>query len=338
MGTQGHGRSLPFSRALKTNRRWPWPARFRIRNPLRPRRSVHATTPSTALTNPHRVYILPTRAGLGYALILLAMLLGSLNYQNNLALFLTFVMASAAVVSMHHCWFHLLRLRLSARDGAAVFRGQTAHFPVTIEETGGRARTGLRIGDNRIELIASGHAQVQVPRPATRRGELPLGDVAIATRYPFGLFRAWTRVPLGASVLVYPTPASRAPVPGRVDVADQRGNGDFGSGADDYIGPRAYQPGDPPHRMDWKALARERGLVVKQFGGDRAARVLIDWQAIGVGDVETRLGLLARQILDAHDRALSYGLRLPGADIEHGRGERHKHRCLEALARFSAHD
>ena len=229
MGTQGHGRSLPFSRALKTNRRWPWPARFRIRNPLRPRRSVHATTPSTALTNPHRVYILPTRAGLGYALILLAMLLGSLNYQNNLALFLTFVMASAAVVSMHHCWFHLLRLRLSARDGAAVFRGQTAHFPVTIEETGGRARTGLRIGDNRIELIASGHAQVQVPRPATRRGELPLGDVAIATRYPFGLFRAWTRVPLGASVLVYPTPASRAPVPGRVDVAAPRGNGDFGA-------------------------------------------------------------------------------------------------------------
>ena len=331
------GRSLPALNALKARLGWQTPATSRIRALVRrvqPPRA--ATTTTAAATNPHRVYILPTGAGVGYALVLLAMLLGSLNYQNNLALFLTFAMTSAAIVSMHHCWFHLLKLRLAARDGAPVFPGQTARFPVTIEEAGGRARAGLQLRDGgNIALAPMGHAQVQVRKTAARRGELALDAVEIGTRYPFGLFRAWTRVPLTATVLVYPAPAPRAPAPGRVDVAEHRGRGDLGSGADDYIGPRTYRPGDSPRRIDWKALARQRGLVVKQFGGDRASNVLIDWHQVRAHDDEARLGILTRQILDAHAQAMRYGLRLPGVDIDHDRGETHKHRCLEALARFS---
>ena len=335
MREQGLGDSL---RALLPRRPWPLPANRWTGKPGRPSTRLRAQSGATAATNPRRVYILPTRDGLGYGLILLAMLLGSLNYQNNLALFLTFAMTSAAVVSMHHCWFHLLKLRLSARDGPAVFPGQTARFPVTIEETGGRPRAGLQVRDaGTIALAPTGHVQVQVCKTAARRGELTLDDVQVETLYPFGLFRAWTRMPLQATVLVYPAPSPRAPVPGSVDAAEHRGSGDLGSGADDYIGPRSYRPGDSPRRVDWKALARQRGLVVKQFGGDRAARVWIDWHQVRASEDEARLSLLTRQVLDAHDRGMSYGLRLPGMDIDPDRGETHKHRCLAALARFPAH-
>jgi uncharacterized protein (DUF58 family) len=330
------GRSRSSLRALKARWGWRLPATLRIPNLVRRVRPPREAPATAATTNPNRVYILPTGAGVGYALILLAMLLGSLNYQNNLALFLTFAMTSAAVVSMHHCWFHLLKLRLAARDGSPVFPAQTARFPVSIEETGGRARAGLQVRDaGDIALAPAGHALVQVCKTAAHRGELALDAVEIETRYPFGLFRAWTRVPLQATVLVYPAPSPRAPAPGRVDVAEHRGSGDLGSGADDFIGPRSYRPGDSPRRVDWKALARQRGLVVKQFGGDRAARVLIDWQQVRASDIEARLSILARQILDAHDQGMSYGLRLPGVDIDHDRGETHKHRCLAALASFS---
>ena len=290
---------------------------------------------ASAVTSSRHVYILPTGAGLAYACILCATLLGSLNYQNNLGLFLTFLMISATLVSMHHCWFHLLGLRLTARDGTRVFCGQMAHFPVAIEAPAGRTRSGLCVQDaGCIDLPSAEPVQVMVARPTRRRGELALEQLVIETRYPLGLFRAWTRVPLDATTLVYPTPAPRAPEPGRVASFQHRAKGNLGVGADDFVGPRSYRPGDSPRQLDWKALARERGLVVKQFGGDQAARVRIDWDQIRAGDDETRLSLITRQVLDAHGQGLSYALRLPGVEIDYDRGDRHKHLCLSALARY----
>lgn len=295
---------------------------------------------ASAATAARRIYILPTRGGIGYALVLLATLVGALNYQNNLALFLSFLMISASLVSMHQCWFALLGLRLDGRDGLPVFPGQTARFPVVVTEQKGQPRYGLYIEHaspgpplNSV-LPAKGHAEVEVERVAERRGRLALGAVTVATRYPFGLFRAWTRLPLRAGVDVYPTPAPRASEPAALPAFVHHGAGDLGTGADDFVGLRPYREGDSPRQLDWKALARERGLVVKQFGGDQAARVWIDWDHAGGGDDETRLSVMARQVLDAEEHNLTFGLRLPGDEIEHGRGDTHKHRCLAALARY----
>jgi uncharacterized protein (DUF58 family) len=294
---------------------------------------------ASAATSARRIYILPTRSGVGYALVLLATLIGALNYQNNLALFLSFLMISASLVSMHQCWFALLGLRLEARDGVPVFPGQTARFPLVITDDKGQARYGLCIEDTPTPppaapvLAAKGHLDVDVGRVAERRGRLALGAVTLATRYPFGLFRAWTRVPLRAAVDVYPKPAARAPAPPALPAFVHHGSGDMGTGADDFVGLRPYREGDSPRQLDWKALARERGLVVKQFGGDQAARVWIDWDHTSGSD-ESRLGIMARQVLDAEEQNLTFGLRLPGVEIEHGRGDGHKHRCLSAMARY----
>lgn len=288
----------------------------------------------SASVDPRLVYILPTRAGLGYGAVLLGMLLGSLNYQSNLALLFTFLMIATAVVSMHHCWLHLLKLRLSAGDGSAVFAGQDARLPVTITEAGGRPRRGICVRDGAcIDLDAGGQTVVWVARPTRRRGTVALGRAELETRYPLGLFRAWTRVPLRAQALVYPTPAARAPSRWRQATAEVSDTGSRGSGAEDFLGLRLYLRGDPPARIDWKALARERGLVVKQFGADRSADLWLDWYRVPGAD-EERLSRLARQIIDAHGNGAAFGLRLPGLQIEPGRGETHKRLCLAALARY----
>ncbi len=290
---------------------------------------------STAETNARRIYILPTRAGLAYGLILFATLLGSLNYQNNLGLLLTFVMVSMTLVSMHHCWFQLLNLKLAAGDGAPVFSGQSARFPISVTDLKGRRRFGLCLsGAPSLDLPALGTLQTHVEIPATGRGELPLGQLALASRYPFGLFRTWTNVPLRASVLVYPMPAEHAPAATSVPSMQHGARGDLGIGADDFVGPRPYRPGDSPRQLDWKALARERGLVSKQFGGDQAARTLVDWHGVDADDDEMRLSLLARQVLDSHARGLIWGLRLPRLETGYGAGDLHKHQCLAALARW----
>ena len=135
-------------------------------------------------------------------------------------------------------------------------------------------------------------------------------------------------------MLVYPTPAERAPPPPAVPARSRKASGrQADQGADDFIGPRAYRPGDSPRRLDWKALARERGLVTKAFGADEASRVRLDL-AQSAGDLEQRLSVLTRQVLDAEAQQLEYGMRLGNLELPTGSGAAHQQRCLEALARY----
>jgi len=101
-------------------------------------RRVPVDAQGQATIGAREIYILPTRAGMGYALLLFVTLLGALNYQNNLGLLFTFAMAGVSLVSMHHAWFNLLRLRVRAQPGAPVFAGQHARFVLHVED--GRER------------------------------------------------------------------------------------------------------------------------------------------------------------------------------------------------------
>ncbi|MBU6478756.1 MAG: DUF58 domain-containing protein, partial [Xanthomonadaceae bacterium] len=60
----------------------------------------------------NRVYIVPTRAGLGFAVLLATMLIGALNYQNNAALLLTCMLGAALASSMLLTWRELHDLTL----------------------------------------------------------------------------------------------------------------------------------------------------------------------------------------------------------------------------------
>ena len=62
---------------------------------------------------PGRVYILPTGVGLIFGLMAFAMLLGSMNYNNNLSFVLTFMLIGIGFVSMHQCQRNLVGLELS---------------------------------------------------------------------------------------------------------------------------------------------------------------------------------------------------------------------------------
>lgn len=313
------------------NRVGRWFRGFARRSPLAPGGS--------ARIGARHIYILPTGTGVLFGIVLALMLLGSLNYQNNLALLFTFLLGSVAIVGMHHTWFNLLDLEVSARGGSPVYAGREATFSLRLRDDRGRARPDLRVRvGNRtsrpVHLKREGEESVDVSVPSERRGSLALETVLVESRYPLGLFRAWCYPETDARVTVYPRPARQSPAPPLIAVQGRSPHGDLGEGADDFVGPRDYRTGDPLRRLDWKALARERGLVVKQFGGDRAARVWIDWERLADSGTEERIRKLCRQILDAADKGLNYGLRLPGSEIPLGHGEMHRHRCLEALAFF----
>lgn len=62
-----------------------------------------------------RIYVLPTRAGLGFAAALAVMLVTSINYNLSLGYGLVFLLGGAATASIVHAFRNLLGLSLRPR-------------------------------------------------------------------------------------------------------------------------------------------------------------------------------------------------------------------------------
>jgi len=302
-------------------------------------RRVPLTADGVARVAARQIYILPTRAGLFYGLVSFVMLIGSLNYQNNLGLLFTFFLASVGLVAMHHCWFNLLGLEIRARPGAPVFAGEEALFEITLRNDRLRPRFDLQVlggldPAGPVAIAGLDQQALGLSLHTEQRGLVRLSEIEVCTSHPMGLFRAWCRAKSQASVLVYPRPAARATEPMSSPGDEPRPEGAISDGCDDYLGPREYRVGDSPRHLDWKALARERGLVVKQFAGDQGLEVWLDWDRVQAVDAEGRIGLLARQVLDAGEAKVRFGLRVPGVEVGLDKGDAQVHRCLTELALF----
>src|SRR5688572_3992958 len=71
-----------------------------------------------------RIYIVPTRFGYLFGLMLFVMLLGSMNYSNSMGFSLTFLLTGLGLVCMHHTHRNMVNLIVRSGRHAAVFAGQ----------------------------------------------------------------------------------------------------------------------------------------------------------------------------------------------------------------------
>lgn len=287
-----------------------------------------------------RVYVLPTRAGLLYAVSLLVMLIGAINYNLSLGYALVFLLAGLGVAAILHTFRNLVRLSLATGVAPPVFAGETARFPLVLHNPDARARRLIRLflpgqPATEVDVPPQGSARALLPLPAARRGWLVMPRATVETVWPLGLVRAWSYAAPALACLVYPRPA--VAVPPAPTFADMRGGRlPSDTGDEDFAGLRRHQPSDPPHHVAWKTVARlgpDAALQTKQFSGSAAQALWFDWAMLPAGmDVETRLSVLARWVLDAETAGLSWGLRLPGGELPQAHGPEHAHACLKALA------
>ncbi len=286
-----------------------------------------------------RLYILPSRAGLGFGALWLCMVLAGLNYANSVALLLAFSLGGFALVGMHHCHRNLQGLRLLSLTAAPAFAGEPGRIELLLENDANLDRHGItaRIGDSHATLgtLAAGAAgRLVLTVPTARRGRLAVPPIRIATAFPFGLFTAWTWLHTDATVLVYPT--ARGALPPPLATSDREtGEHALAGGNDEWSGLRPFRDGDSPRQVAWKSYARGLPLVVKEYVGRSARTLVFDYAALAGLGTEARLEQLARWVVDAEARGQRYALRLPVAVIDEGRGAVHRHRCLEALALYA---
>jgi uncharacterized protein (DUF58 family) len=285
-----------------------------------------------------RIYILPTRIGLGFGLVLFTMLLGALNYSNNMGFALAFLLTAVTVVSIHHCQRNLAGLHLTVDGCAPVFAGERIECSIRISNPGRSARWQINAGPAGAltppaDLAADGSAVLQLCLPTTRRGRQHCPEIRISTRYPFGLFEAWAWLYPDRELMVWPQPAAQRAAALPAQTADLEHAGDTMRGSDEFVGLRMAVPGESPARIAWKAVARSGYLLAKDFRSG-AGSSWFDWEALSSTDTEARLSLLTRMILDADAEGRSYGLRLPGIELPPESGRDHYHRCLNLLAVF----
>ncbi|HZR33759.1 MAG TPA: DUF58 domain-containing protein [Nevskia sp.] len=298
--------------------------------------------PGPVLVSRRRVYILPTRYGYVFGLLLVVMLLGSMNYSNSMAFCLTFLLAGLGLVAMNHTHANLVDVQVRTGRVQPVFAGDTARFTLELDNPAPVARYALAGGwtdhtpQHATDLAPQRSGSLVLKLPAPQRGWLEAPRFSIVTEFPLGLFHAWTWIELDMACLVYPRPAPRGERPpatsgGAGARAGQR------AGQEEFAGLRSYQRGDAMRSIHWKSLPKLQTPQVKQFAETLEKELWLDWDSLPAGwDVERRLSQLTRWVLDAESEGRGYGLRLPAFSQSPGRGELHRHECLKALALFEA--
>ena len=286
-----------------------------------------------------RIFILPTRVGGTYVLVVFLLLLLSINYQNSLAYGLTFLMLSVGVLTILHTYRNFSGLILSASNARSVFVGEPVQLRLRLESApSGHQAIALGWDSEQLEqtdVDPERQVEVALTLPAVNRGWLRAPRLRVESVFPLGIFRAWSWLDLEQIVLIYPRP-----VPGSMPLlqgvqphAEDDGQATQGQGVDDYQGLRLWQPGDSMGRMHSKAWSRGQGLMVKEFTDLSGHDLCLDFMALG-GDIEERLSRLCYWVLELSQRQRPFALRLPGSLSAVDTGDAHREACLRQLALY----
>lgn len=290
----------------------------------------HVDTPPLRL-NQRRIYVLPTAAGVMYAVTLLLMLIGSINYNLSLGYALTFLLVGLGIVAIVQSFRNLSGLAIAPARHAPGFAGGQLHFGVQLisQRRRGALRLQLAGGTPQVTHVQD-HTLLQLALPAQRRGWQAMPRLTISSSWPLGLVKAWSHARFDEHCLAWPAPAAEAgslPVSGG---SGQRLNPDE---PDDFFGLRPHQRSDLRQHVAWKASARlDDELLSKQFAAEQGEVLWLDLAQTAGATLEDKLSMLTRRVLDAHAGRLSYGLRLGSTALGPAAGTDHLHACLQALA------
>ncbi len=289
---------------------------------------------------PRQIYIIPTRFGLVYTAMLIAMLVGSNNYAINLGFVLTFLLCGIGLATMLQSWRNLSRLEMTSGSVAPVFCGETAKFALTLHNDRPNNRSALQIvideHPSLLDLPQNSQEQILCSSLARNRGYLTPQRWTVFSYFPTGLFYCWAYFETSQFCIIYPKPIEHnIPledlfVGSFFDQFDQSQQSDD----TDFFGHREHQPTDSFKRIDWNALARGKGKLTKLFREPRQHDIWLKWGQVKSTDIETTLSILCRAVIQLADQDIRFGLELPDSKIEPDSGMQHRQSCLTALALF----
>ena len=284
------------------------------------------------------LYILPTASSAGFLLTMLMLWMLGTNYENNLALLLSFLLLSIFVTSIHLTHGNMNRLKMRAFTKDAVFSGEKIAIGIQLVNVKKREKYAVHINDDQqvltvVDIPAQSSTDVEIEFVTQQRGFFKIPRLTVVSTFPIGLFRCWSQPKLSTHALVYPKPIA-APV-SSYDSGNNVGDAmSSQAGIDDFAGLEPWRPGEPMQRIAWKQYSAGRGMLSKQFESTASDPQWLSWDMFGNLDVEARLSAICERALAMEARQTQYGLRIPSCELAPANGERHLHALLTALALY----
>jgi len=282
------------------------------------------------------IYILPTRYGWLMLMILILILVASTNYQNNMGFMAGFVLLAIGMLSVFYTYRNIRGLRIRIIKPQSVHVGQDCSFVFDFYNPSPSYRSSIGVGLSKkkvqyFDVGTQSRNLVPLKIKAYRRGILKPDRFVCTSIFPFGIFQAWSWFKPTQVALIYPKPIE---CPHELAPQSQgQEEGAFAQkGSEDFHSLRDYQSGDPIKQVMWKAYARERGLLTKEFEELVGEQHLLAWESVSQYDKELAISYLTDAVLKAEQAGSLYGLELPHVQVEKGQGPEHLHRCLSALA------
>jgi len=295
----------------------------------------------------HRnIFILPSKTGIAFSLLIFLLWLLGTNYQNNLVLATAFLLLALMIVCIHHTYAYLAGLHISVVKTHAGFVGESGKVDLLIKRLHSRTYEAIELnwGNNefvRFSLIEDEQVKVSLSVPLHHRGWFQPQRLKVSTDFPLGLIYAWSYLDLEAPILAYPEPIESAIKPEQqvLDDTDDLEHQIMATGHEEFAGLREYHDGDSLRNIDWRAMARGQGLATRIYEDYVSQRYWLDWRQFEGLSREARLSrlcacVLQQEAMAKNNAGLIYGLRLPDQLIEPGYGEQHKNKVLKSLALF----
>ncbi len=293
--------------------------------------------------NSKRTYIFPTRFGIYFALSMFLLLGIAFIYSNNVVYFICFFLSSLGLVTMWKTNLNIERIKIRSIPVNDFFADENGRLQLIAENTGRwpsylvkiRLRNHSQVYS--IDEITSRASQtLDVVFSAQQRGYQKIPDLIIESEYPFGWLRSWKYYRVSQPALVYPKREGISRLPEKTESEGQEISGKkyFLSSENIFQGHRPYQKSDSLRQIDWKALARTRELLVKQFESESKGSLQLCWDDIPNSAVEKKLSQLSLWIHECEKQNRVYQLVLPHEKSPWGSGTSHARECLKKLALF----
>ncbi len=293
------------------------------------------------------IFILPSKASISFAVLVIALWLLGINYQNNLVLVLAFFLFSLIITSIFHTYKNLSGLLVEVISADPCFMGEIAHIRVRVSGDFHSSQSYRHVvlqwagGDEHIVSLDKQQQQLlSLTIPVQHRGWFQPPRLHIFTHYPLGLSYAWSYLAMDIEVLVYPKPLASTLSLTQCAYDDQDNDDiDYQKNtaqgySDEFAGLRQYQHGDPLRDLDWRSYARGQGLSTKMYEEYVGQALWLDWEQLSGLNREQRLSYLCAAVLHYSQTSTVYGLSLPNITIAPNQGEAHLNQVLKALALY----
>jgi uncharacterized protein (DUF58 family) len=303
--------------------------------------------------NSRNIMIYPTRFGLSYlAFVALVFLLGT-NYQNNIILLFSYLLASLFISVMLHSFYNFSQLRFYSKAQQQGYAGDELYFPIQITADKTHYDINLHFSDRTIHSPCEKVAQCQqnstkvnLAYKSTKRGKHALGRVTIFSEYSLGIFKSKTILDFGHYAIIYPKPISlNAGQYQHSSPADELSTESFQTssldGTDDFSELKSFVRGESRARTAWKQLARGQGHYSKHYQTNQSQLKWLNLYDMPGNDVEMKLSFLSFLVNELTATNQAFGLSLStdsrntSINILPSSGFRHQQTCLTALALFS---